>query len=102
MDIKVSGVDVAYIKEIDRKAKEISDKLGRKFSRNEYIKMLIQKDSELRLMQLKEDKFDEATNNLKVTLEKQERKLQEFIDSNNRLLLAMASGIDLSDKVGEL
>lgn len=101
MDIKVSGVDVAYIKEIDRKAKEISDKLGRKFSRNEYIKMLIQKDSELRLMQLKEDKFDEATNNLKVTLEKQERKLQEFIDSNNRLLLAMASGIDLSDKVGE-
>lgn len=98
----MSGVDVAYIKEIDRKAKEISDKLGRKFSRNEYIKMLIQKDSELRLMQLKEDKFDEATNNLKVTLEKQERKLQEFIDSNNRLLLAMASGIDLSDKVGEL
>ncbi|HAJ4038286.1 MULTISPECIES: hypothetical protein [Bacillaceae] len=92
MDIKVTNVDVAYIKEIDRKAEEVSKKIGRKFSRNEYIKMLIQNDAELRLIKIKEQKFDEAIKNLSVTLRRQENKLQEFINSNNRLFHLMASG----------
>lgn len=97
MDIKVTNVDVAYIKEIDRKAAELSKRLGRKFSRNEYIKMLIQNDCELRLLELKEDKFDEAVKNLIATLKHQESTLQNFIDSNNRLFHLLASGIDIED-----
>lgn len=99
MDIKVTNVDVAYIKEIDRKAKQLSHKLGRNFSRNEYIKMLIQNDCELRLMELKEDKFDTTVKHLTITLERQTEQLQEFINSNNRLFYLLANGIDIEDSL---
>lgn len=95
MDIKISNVDAAYVKEIDRKTKKLSSKLGRKVSRNEYIKMLIQNDCELRLIQLKEDKFDDAVKLLISTLSRQEKTLQEFIDSNARLFHLLASGEDI-------
>ncbi len=102
MDIKVTNVDATFVKEIDRKAKELTKKLGRKFSRNEYIKMLIQNDCELRLTQLKEDKFDHAVGNLTATLNSQQETLQSFIDSNNRLFHMMASGVDISEGVEKL
>lgn len=102
MDIKVTNVDVAYIKEIDRKAEKISRKIGRRFSRNEYIKMLIQNDCELRLTKLKEDKFDAAIDSLNHTLDRQADKLQEFINSNNRLFHLLASGVDIEDQVEKL
>lgn len=92
MDVLVRDIDPVYIKEIDRKAAEISTRLDRKFSRTEYIKMLIQNDAELRLIKIKEQKFDEAIKNLSVTLRRQENTLQEFINSNNRLFHLMASG----------
>nr|WLE91150.1 hypothetical protein GGBNIMDK_00181 [Bacillus cereus] len=34
----------------------------------------------------KEDKFDEAVNNVSVSLERQEDKLQEYIDATNELI----------------
>lgn len=43
MDVLIRDIDPTIVKEIERKTDELSDKLGRKFSRNEYIKMLIQK-----------------------------------------------------------
>ena len=102
MDILIRDVDPAYAKEIDKKAAEISKKLGRNFSRNEYIKMLIQNDSELRLLQLKEDKFDQAVTMLTASFESQENKLQEFIDSNNRLFHMMATGVDIEEGADKL
>lgn len=94
MDIKVTNIEPAYVKEIERKAEELGEKLGRSFSRNEYIKMLIQNDCELRLMKLKEDNFNRAVDNLNFTLTNQSEKLQEFIDSNNRLFHLIISGVD--------
>lgn len=94
MDIKVTNIEPAYVKEIERKAEVLGDKLGRSFSRNEYIKMLIQNDCDLRLMQLKEDNFNRAVDNLNFTLTNQSEKLQEYIDSNNRLVHLIISGVD--------
>lgn len=94
MDIKVTNVEPAYVKEIERKAEELGEKLGRSFSRNEYIKMLIQNDCDLRLMQLKEDNFNRAVDNLNFTLTNQSDKLQEYIDSNNRLVHLIISGVE--------
>ncbi|MDM5335774.1 hypothetical protein QUF84_00490 [Fictibacillus enclensis] len=102
MDIKVTNVDVAFIKEIDRKAAEISKNIGRKFSRNEYIKMLIQHDCELRLIQYKQDRFDQAIGNVAVTLDRQTEQLQEFINSNNRLFHLMATGKDIEEQTDKL
>lgn len=95
MDILIRDIDTSYVKEIERKAEKISKKLGRPFSRNEYIKMLIKNDCELRLIELKEDKFNQAVDNLTNTLSNQENKLQEFIDSNNRLIHFFATGEDV-------
>lgn len=101
MDILIRDVDVAYVKEIEKKAEQISKNSGKFFSRNEYIKMLIQNDVELRLAKLKEDKFDQAVENLTVTLNNQERTLQNFIDSNSRLFHMLASGVDIMEEVFE-
>ena len=101
MDILIRDVDVAYVKEIEKKAEQISTNLGRIFSRNEYIKMLIQNDVELKLAKLKEDKFDQAVENLTITLRNQERTLQNFIDSNSRLFHMLASGVDIMEEVSE-
>ena len=102
MDIKVTGIDPVYVREIEKKAEEKGRRLGRKFSRNEYIKMLIQNDCELRLTELKEDKFDQAVNNLMMSLGNHDKKLQEFIDSNSRLFHFLASGVDITEGVDEV
>lgn len=102
MDILIRNIEPAYLKEIERKAGDISNRLGRNFSRNEYINMLIQNDCELRLIKLKEDKFDQAVINLSQSLHNQEERLQEFIDSNNRLFHLIASGIDIENEVEKL
>ncbi|MDE1549481.1 hypothetical protein [Jeotgalibaca caeni] len=101
MDILIRDVDVAYVKEIEKKAEQISKNLGKFFSRNEYIKILIQNDVELRLAKFKEDKFDQAVENLTITLNNQERTLQNFIDSNSRLFHMLASGVDIMEEVLE-
>lgn len=59
--------------------------------------MLIQNDCELHLMEKKEKKFNLAVDELLSTLDNQESKLQEFIDSNNRLFHFMSSGFDIDD-----
>lgn len=97
MDILIRGVEAAYVKEIERKAATLSKELGISFSRTEYLKMLIQNDCELRLMEKKEKKFNLAVDELLSTLDNQESKLQEFIASNNRLFHFMSSGVDIDD-----
>lgn len=37
MDIKVCKIEPAYVKEIEKNAEQLSKKLGRDVSRNEYI-----------------------------------------------------------------
>lgn len=102
MDVLIRNIEPMYVNEIDKKAKELSKNLGRNFSRNEYIQMLIQNDCELRLTQLKEDRFDHAIDMLTATLDRQEKTLQEFINSNTRLFHLMASGEDIAEGIDEL
>lgn len=104
MEVKVRGVDAKYIIEIDRKAAELSKKLGRNFSRNEYLQMLIQRDSVSRLEDIEQDKFDRALENLISVLERHTASLQKYIDTNNKLFLAVLeqSDVDLSEVVEEL
>lgn len=97
MDVLIRDIEPTYIKEIDKKADEYSKRLGRRFSRNEYIKMLIQNDCELRLTELTEQKFDNAIDEVVTAMKREETTLQRYIDSNSRLFHLMASGIDISE-----
>lgn len=89
MDILLRGIDRKYIKDIDKRSELISVKLNRKYTRAEYLRNLIQNDVEHSLLQFKQDKFDEAVGNVSVSLERQENKLQEYIDVTNEFIRLM-------------
>ncbi|AFU17180.1 hypothetical protein MC28_D131 (plasmid) [Bacillus thuringiensis MC28] len=90
MDIHIRGVDPYYVKEIDKRCKKISEKLGRRYYRSDYINDLFEKHFEAEYQRGKEDKFDEAIGNITVTLERQEQKIQDYIDVTNELLIKLA------------
>ncbi|MGI8362905.1 hypothetical protein [Bacillus cereus] len=91
MDILLRDIDPKYIKDIDKRCELISVKLKRKYTRAEYLRSLIQNDVEHSLLQFKQDKFDEAVSNVTVSLERQEDKLQEYIDATNELIMKLAT-----------
>ncbi|MEB8740580.1 hypothetical protein [Bacillus cereus] len=86
MDILLRGIDPKYIRDIDKRCELLSVKLKRKYTRAEYLRNLIQNDVEHSLLQFKQDKFDEAVSNVSVSLERQENKLQEYIDVTNEFI----------------
>jgi len=86
MDILVRNIEPKFINEIDKKCEVIGKKLGRKYSRTEYIQSLIRHDSEKELLQFKQDQFDQAINNLSITLERQAEQLQEYVNINGQLI----------------
>ncbi|QWH04001.1 hypothetical protein EXW52_28060 (plasmid) [Bacillus mycoides] len=89
MDIHIRNVDPCYVKEIDKRCKQISEKLGRRYYRSDYINDMFGKHFEEEYRRDKEDKFDEAIGNVAVSLERQENKLQEYIDVTHEFVAAM-------------
>ncbi|MDC2867863.1 hypothetical protein [Bacillus sp. BP-3] len=89
MELHIRKADPYHVKEIDKRCKQISEKLGRRFTRSEYINDLIVKHFEQEYRRNKEDKFDEAISNVSITLERQENKLQEYIDATNELVVTL-------------
>ena len=86
MDILIRGLNPIHISEIDRKAVALAEKLGRKFSRNDYLKMLVEQDYELQLAKLKDDKFDHALAAVVAALDCQASELKDYAKSNAELL----------------
>lgn len=86
MEIHVRNADPYYVKEIDKRCKQISKRLGRHYYRWEYINEIFREHFDGEFKRNKEDKFDEAVNNVSVSLERQEDKLQEYIDATNELI----------------
>ena len=58
MDILVRNIDPKVISEIDRRCQELTTKTGKKWSRNQYLKILIENDFDHALMNYKKDQFD--------------------------------------------
>ncbi|EJQ36013.1 hypothetical protein IEE_05489 [Bacillus cereus BAG5X1-1] len=91
MEIHIRNADPFYMREIEKRCKQIGRKLGRRYTRSEYINDVIVKHFEQEYMRNKEDKFDEATTNVAISLERQEQKLQEYIDVTNGLIMKLGS-----------
>ncbi|PFE70786.1 hypothetical protein CN316_11460 [Bacillus cereus] len=90
MEIHIRNADPFYMREIEKRCKQIGRKLGRRYTRSEYINDVIVKHFEQEYMRNKEDKFDEATKNVAISLERQEQKLQEYIDATHVLVGTLA------------
>lgn len=58
MDIIVRDINEKYINEIDKRCEELREKTESKWSRNDYLKLLIENDFERPLMDYKKDQFD--------------------------------------------
>lgn len=58
MDIIIRDINTKYINEIDKRCEELRTKTDSKWSRNDYLKLLIEKDFERPLMDYKKDQFD--------------------------------------------
>ncbi|HFM6030870.1 TPA: hypothetical protein ACG9F9_001240, partial [Enterococcus faecium] len=64
MNVKIRDLDPKFISEIDRRCVELSNRTGNKWSRNDYLKLLVENDFDRPLMEYKQDKFDQLLNQL--------------------------------------
>lgn len=90
MEIHVRNADPNHITEIDKRCKKISKRLGRRYSRSDYINEVLRQHMDEEFGRNKDDKFDTAVKNLSISLDRQEMKLQEYIDSTNELIQVLA------------
>ena len=58
MEVRIRNVDEKIVREIDRRCDELSNRTGNKWSRNDYLKLLVENDFDHPLMEYKQDKFD--------------------------------------------
>ena len=59
MDLIIRNVNAKFITEIERRCVELSNRTGNKWSRNDYLKLLIENDFDRPLMEYKQEKFDQ-------------------------------------------
>ncbi|HDI3019195.1 TPA: hypothetical protein PL519_003438 [Clostridium botulinum] len=78
MNVLIRDVDPQYINLIDDKCKEISERTGKKFSRNDYLKQLLRTDSEIDLIDYKKHEFDLTIDKLIVALKEQSSGLNDL------------------------
>lgn len=101
MDVKIRGVEAIFLAQIDKKCNEISERRGEKFSRNDYLKMLIHEDARFELIELQRNEFNAAVDSVEYTMNKMNEKLQEYIDVTNMLVLSLTGNIDLESYTKE-
>ncbi|MDT6380452.1 hypothetical protein NNM04_08260, partial [Enterococcus faecium] len=58
MDLLIRNIEEKYINKIDKRCQELTNKTGKKWSRNRYLKVLIENDFDHALMHYKKDQFD--------------------------------------------
>ncbi|HCR3784834.1 TPA: hypothetical protein ON707_001098, partial [Enterococcus faecium] len=51
MNVKIRDLDPKFISEIDRRCVELSNRTGNKWSRNDYLKLLVENDFDRPLME---------------------------------------------------
>ena len=90
MNVKIRDLDPKFISEIDRRCVELSNRTGNKWSRNDYLKLLVENDFDRPLMEYKQDKFDQLLNQLidkfSFVQSHNTKVLEEYICQNNQII----------------
>lgn len=81
MDIYIRSIDEATIAKLDSKARLLSERRGKSMSRNELIKIIIEKAM---IEDVLAEEYSEMSELKKV--------LQEYIDGNNYIIQAILTG----------
>lgn len=90
MNVKIRDLNPKFISEIDRRCVELSNRTGNKWSRNDYLKLLVENDFDRPLMEYKQDKFDQLLNQLidkfSFVQSHNTKVLEEYICQNNQII----------------
>ncbi|AYA32985.1 hypothetical protein CTI32_00240 (plasmid) [Enterococcus faecium] len=86
MEVRIRNVDEKIVREIDRRCDELSNRTGNKWSRNDYLKLLIENDFDRPLMEYKKEKFDQLLENFSEIQSYNTKILEEYVSQNNRIL----------------
>lgn len=81
MDIKISSIDEGTVSKLDAKSKLLGERRGKPMSRNELIKMIIEKAM---IEDVLADEYSEMKDLKSV--------IQEYIDGNNYIIQALLTG----------
>ncbi|MDT6605302.1 hypothetical protein NNH52_14290 [Enterococcus faecium] len=92
MDILVRKIDSKVIAKIDKRCQELTNKTGKKWSRNRYLKVLIENDFDQALMHYKKDQFDLLLEKFIAIQEKNTETLNEYVRTNNQLIETLIGG----------
>lgn len=86
MDLILRNIDSKYVTEIDQRCKELSNRTGNKWSRNDYLKLLVENDFDRPLMEYKQEKFDQLLEKFSEIQSYNTKILEEYVSQNNRIL----------------
>ena len=92
MDILVRKIDSKVIAKIDKRCQELTNKTGKKWSRNRYLKVLIENDFDHALMNYKKDKFDLLLEKFIAIQTKNTQVLNDYVHTNNQLIETLIGG----------
>ncbi|WP_242384598.1 hypothetical protein [Enterococcus faecalis] len=95
----VRGIDEVYISKIDKKAEALSIKLGRKVSREEYIRMILESDNAMSMYELQKKLLEETIDRFTRIMEIQNDTFERYIESNE-MLIELMTGISIEDLRG--
>ncbi len=84
-EIKKCGNEKMF-REIDHRCEELTEQTGKKWSRNDYLKLLIENDFERPLMDYKKEKFDHLLEKFSEVQAHNTKILEAYVNQNNLIL----------------
>ena len=92
----IRGLDKIYIDQLDRKADNLSHKLNRKVSREEYVRMILEGDNAMPMYELQKKLLEDTIDRFTRIMEIQTDTLERYIERNETLIELM-TGIPAED-----
>jgi hypothetical protein len=86
MDLLIRNIEEKYINKIDKRCEELTVKTGKKWSRNQYLKVLIENDFDHAFLNYKKDQFDRLLEKFVDIQTYNTKTLEEYIATNNQLI----------------
>ena len=93
MDLLIRNIEKKYINKIDKRCEELTVKTGKKWSRNQYLKILIENDFDHELMNYKKDQFDLLFEKFIAIQAENTNILNDYVHTNNQLIETLIGGI---------
>lgn len=98
-DIKIRGINEELILSFDRKAVELTNKLNRPVSRNEYIKMVLESQQAMPVYELQKKLLEETIDRFTRIMEMQNDTFERYIESNE-MMIELMTGIPIEELRG--